>query len=167
MNEKPVRDIIGYADEEIEISLASTADYRVVGELTWALIYELSPEWVEGHSKAEYADTAHALLSAGDSFWSFIAKYKNSCVAILNLNQCASIYAGGKFGEITEFYIKPEFRSNGIGSKLISSAKEFGVERQWPILEVGAPSRNDWPGTTKFYLSNGFSEIGPRLEAVL
>ena len=152
---------------KIEVSLALASDYEAVGELTWDLIYELSPEWVEGHSKSEYVDTAITLLSTSNSFWSLVAKYKGTCVAILNLNQCSSIYAGGEFGEITEFYINPKYRSKGIGSKLIILAKNFGIEKGWPILEVGAPSLNDWPRTTKFYLRNGFSEIGPRLEAVL
>ncbi len=152
---------------EIEISLASTSDYEAVGELTWDLIYELSPIWVEGHPKSKYSNTAVNLLSTSNSFWSFIAKFNNTCIAMLNLNECSSIYAGGKFGEITEFYIKPEYRSSGIGGKLISHAKKFGIERKWPIIEVGAPSLEDWPRTIEFYRRNGFTEIGPRLEAVL
>ncbi len=47
---------------------------------------------------------------------------------MINLNECSAIYAGGKFGEITEFYVKPEFRSQDIGASLISRAKDFARE---------------------------------------
>ena len=71
---------------------------------------------------------------------------------------------GSKFGEITELYIKPEFRSKRIGEELISQAKRFARERGWNALEVGAPDLPRSQRTVNFYLRNGFSEIGPRLE---
>lgn len=152
---------------DIKISLAQPLDYEMVGKLTWKLLYELSPEWTSQHAEAEFVATSKALLSAGDCFWALVAKLQDEVVANINLNQCASIYSGGSFGEITEFYIRPEYRSKGIGTALVKAAKDFGVKKGWPILEVGAPPIETWPRTINFYVENGFSQIGPRLEITL
>ena len=152
---------------DINISPAQPSDYEMVGKLTWALLYELSPEWTSQHSEAEFIATSKALLSTEDCFWAFIAKFEDEIVATINLNQCAAIYSGGPFGEITEFYIKPDYRSRGIGAALIKAAKNFATEKGWPVLEVGAPPIDSSPRTINFYLENGFSQIGPRLEITL
>ena len=150
--------------KDISIILAEPSDFEMVGALTWDLLYELSPEWTSRHPKSEFISTSKQLLSSGDRFWAFVAKLDNEVIATLNLNQCAAIYSGGSFGEITEFYIKPEHRSKGIGTALIIAAKSFGSEKGWSVLEVGAPEPETWQRTIDFYLENGFSHIGPRLE---
>ena len=80
------------------------------------------------------------------------------------LIECAAIYAGGRFGEISEFYVVPDFRSKGVGALMIEVAVAFGHERGWPHIAVGAPSVPIWQRTVDFYLSCGFDEVGPRLE---
>ena len=109
-------------------------------------------------------NAAAELLAPGSGVWSFLAMSDDEVVGMINLNECAAIYAGGKFGEITELYIKPKFRSKNIGVKLISKAKDFAREKAWKVLEVGAPDVPRCQRTVNFYLNNGFSEIGPRLE---
>lgn len=152
-------------NKDFTIRTATPADYDAVGALTWDLLYELSPEWVAEHNKESYVETSRSLLSKGKNFWALVAEFNDEVIATLNINECAAIYAGGAFGEISEFYIKPEFRSKGIGAKLIEAAKLFSADKGWPILEVGAPSPDEWQRTIDFYLKNGFSAIGPRLEA--
>lgn len=149
---------------DFTIRTATPADYDAVGALTWDLIYELSPEWVAERSKESFVETSRTLLSDGKNFWALIAEFNDEIIATLNINECAAIYAGGAFGEISEFYIKPEFRSKGIGARLIESAKLFCVDKGWTLIEVGAPSAKDWQRTIDFYLQNGFTTIGPRLE---
>ena len=151
-------------NKDFTIRIANPGDYDAVGMLTWDLIHELSPEWTAERSKESFVETARSLLSAGSSFWAFVAEFNDEIIAILNINQCAAIYAGGAFGEITEFYIKPDFRSKGIGANLIDSAKSFSADKGWTLLEVGAPSPDGWQRTIDFYLKSGFSAIGPRLE---
>ncbi len=151
-------------NKDFTIRTATPADYDAVGALTWDLLYELSPEWTAEHSKESFVETSNSLLSEGNNFWALVAESNDEIIATLNINQCAAIYAGGVFGEITELYIKPEFRSQGIGVRLIESAKEFSSDKGWSILEVGAPSPEEWQRTIDFYIKNGFSMIGPRLE---
>lgn len=150
-----------------KIRTATPADYEAVGLLTWDLLYELSADWVAEHSKESFVETSKRLLSEGINFWALVVEFDDEIIATLNINQCAAIYAGGAFGEISEFYIKPEFRSKGVGARLIEAAKAFGADKGWPILEVGAPSADDWQRTIDFYLKNGFTLIGPRLEIII
>lgn len=88
-------------------------------------------------------------------------------VGVLTLNECASISAGGKFGEITEMYVQSAFRSQGIGASLIRAALEFGRLREWTRLEVGAPPDPPWARSSAFHRRNGFKDWGPRLKLSL
>lgn len=88
-------------------------------------------------------------------------------MGLLMLNECAAIYAGGRFGEISELYVEPEFRSDGVAAKLIEDAVRLGQGRNWNRLEVGAPDQPVWKRTFDFYLRNGFAEVGPRLRKLI
>ena len=61
----------------------------------------------------------------------------------------------------------PDGRSKNVGARLIETAAAFGRKREWPIIEVGAPSVPAWQRTVDFYLKHGFEEIGPRLQLTL
>ncbi len=41
----------------------------------------------------------------------------------------AALYADGAFGAIPEFYVRPEFRSKGIGRMLLESARKYGISK--------------------------------------
>jgi GNAT superfamily N-acetyltransferase len=61
----------------------------------------------------------------------------------------------------------PDFRSAGVGARLIEASIAFGRERGWPNIEVGAPSPPTWQRTVDFYRRHGFEEVGPRLDLTL
>jgi GNAT superfamily N-acetyltransferase len=83
---------------------------------------------------------------------------------IITLSEGLSIYAGGKFGVIREFYVIPEIRSTGVGKELLERAKEFGKKNGWNRIEVTLPDKVKWPRTFNFYIREGFKEIGPRFK---
>jgi len=85
----------------------------------------------------------------------------------MTLNECAAIYAGGKFGEISELYVRPDMRSQGVAQQLLDHAQQEARARGWKRIEVGAPSQPDWHRTLNFYLRNGFDEVGPRLRRLV
>jgi GNAT superfamily N-acetyltransferase len=149
---------------DIKIVMASPADSELVGELIHSLLMEFFAEQSHLFPIEKMKKAAAELLTPGSGVWSFLAMHGDEVVGMINLNECAAIYAGGKFGEITELYIKPDFRSKKIGEQLIAQARDFARERGWRILEVGAPDVPRCQRTVNFYLNNGFSEIGPRLE---
>lgn len=69
-----------------------------------------------------------------------------------------SIFELQKVGEIHEIFVLPQYRRMGIGSKLLSSALGYAVQRGRTLAEL-------WVGETNseaknFYIKNGFKEAG-------
>lgn len=125
----------------------------------------LIAELVPGHQPdlTMMTETARVLLS-GPIVTGLAAFDAGEAVGVLMLNECAAIYAGGRFGEITELYVLPDHRSRGVARQLVAAAREVGRERGWRRLEVGAPDQPRWARTTAFYEREGFAEVGPRLK---
>jgi len=147
-------------ESEFLVKQAAPTDFERVGQLTFELLNELFPEL--GYQRDACIATAKILLASEAGVWSFIATQSDERdIGIVMLNECSAIYAGGQFGEISELYVAPDYRSIGVGARLIAAAAEFGRKRGWPDLEVGAPSVPVGQRTVDFYLRNGFDEVGP------
>jgi GNAT superfamily N-acetyltransferase len=153
---------------KISVRQATVADVDVVATLVHLLLVEITSE-DETPPAVERVHTAtKALLADDTSVWAFLAESDaGEAIGVLTLNECASIYAGGRFGEISELYVTPGSRSKGVGPKLLAAAKEFGNRMGWRRLEVGAPDVPKWKRTAAFYRRNGFDEVGPRLRILL
>jgi len=148
----------------IEIMRPATVDdAAAVAEMVGALLTELRglETMVD---LAPLLDAARDLLDGAHGYWAWLALDETGApAAVLTLNECAAVYAGGRFGEICELYVRPDQRSTDIGRRLLDQAAEFGRQRSWSQLEVGAPSLPRWERTVAFYKRNGFTEVGPRL----
>ena len=156
------------AVNEIIVERARPDEYETVGMLVNTLLIELFPDDDAYREPGKHISAAKYLLESGDSVWALVAKTKSSeIVGILTLNECAAIYAGGSFGEISELYVDSSQRSSGVGAKLIDAAKQFGIQKGWPEIEVGAPPQPEWKRTVDFYMSRGFVYSGPRLYLTL
>jgi GNAT superfamily N-acetyltransferase len=83
---------------------------------------------------------------------------------IITLSEGISIYACGKFGVIREFYIMPEMRSKGLGKALLEKAKKFGRSKGWRRIEATPPDKMKWRRAYKFYVREGFREIGTKVK---
>ncbi len=150
---------------EISIRRAGPEDSTIVGGLVYSLIGEIVPGYTGIKPERSYSDAAAALLADHTGVWAFIASAGTGRhVGVITLNECAAVYAGGLFGEISELYVASDFRSAGVGAMLIDTAIEFGKKRRWSVLEVGAPDVPRWQKTVDFYLSRGFEVVGPRLD---
>lgn len=154
----------------IETYEASADDSDTVGALAYALVSELAPS--AEISLETYRHTAATLLGGDALYWALLARDKEAGpqaapLGLVTLNHCASIYAGGSFGEIAELYVQPEQRSRGVAARLLEAARAFGRDRGWSRLEVGAPDLPRWQRTVDFYLKEGFTEVGPRLKLFL
>ncbi len=154
--------------DDIEIVEAQAGDAETVSRLVHALLVELFPEHSEAFDADRLRRTAETLLAEDAGVWGLIARTGNGQpVGVLMLNECASIYAGGRFGEISELYVAPAYRSTGAGARLVDAASEFAKSRAWSLIEVGAPDVPRWQRTVDFYLGYGFEEVGPRLSLKL
>jgi ribosomal protein S18 acetylase RimI-like enzyme len=151
---------------DIEIVKVSNDDFQDVAELVKSLLVELEPSAKEKIENIALNDIAKDLLTKS-KIWAFLAKKDNMNIGLVTLHECAAIYAGGLFGEISELYVKPEFRSLKIGELLLSSAIEYGKMRGWKRLEVGSPPLIESPRTFKFYEKQGFQFTGSRLRFLI
>ena len=151
---------------DVVVRRGEPEEFERVGHLIYELMTELYPGAV--YQRNAYVDAARTLLTGSEGVWSYLAMTSaGRDVGVVTLNECAAIYSGGRFGEISEFYVVPDFRSKGVGALLIEAAISFGRERGWPNIEVGAPSVPTWQRTVDFYLRHGFEEVGPRLDLTL
>jgi len=87
---------------DIKIVAASLTDFEQVAGLVRALLVELDPS---GADKVEkMAQQLAQELLATNAILAFLAKSGDEYVGVITLHQCAAIYAGGIFGEISELY---------------------------------------------------------------
>ncbi|AZV78091.1 GNAT family N-acetyltransferase [Parasedimentitalea marina] len=105
-------------------------------------------------------------MQSGDAI-GLLAQWGETPVGVMMLNPCAAIYAGGRFGEISELFVLPEWRSKGVAAELLKAATTLGAKMGWKRLEVGAPNQPEWSRTLDFYCDNGFDEVGPRLRRLI
>ena len=156
------------AEGAITVRQATIDDQGAVASLVRDLLFELSPAYLETLDFEAMKRATRELLADGQGLWAFLATTaEREDVGVATLNECAAIYALGRFGEICELYVKPAYRSSRVGAKLIDATADFGCKREWRVIEVGAPDVPKWRRTVDFYLRYGFTEIGPRLELKL
>lgn len=93
----------------------------------------------------------------------FVARSgSESPAGFIALYESYALYAEGAFGSIPELYVRPENRTNGLGLRLLSQAKSFGVSRGWTRLEVTTPPLPQFDRTLAFYEREGFTITGGR-----
>ncbi|KAA0920609.1 GNAT family N-acetyltransferase [Aquicoccus porphyridii] len=148
----------------ISVRLAEGEDAATVAVLVHALLDELSGG--KAPTVEEITERAKAVLSE-TGVVAVIACADDAPIGVMTLNECSAIYAGGKFGEISELYVRPEARSKGIAQQLLDRAQQEARARGWKRIEVGAPGQPEWHRTLNFYLRNGFEEVGPRLRRLV
>ncbi|MEP5327115.1 MAG: GNAT family N-acetyltransferase [Paracoccaceae bacterium] len=148
----------------IEITSLTKADAPTVAEFVYLLIDEFAPG--AGPDRRAMTAIAQEVLPL-ESVSGFLAKIDSTPVGVMLINECAAIYAGGKFGEISELYVRPEYRSKGVAAPLLDAAGRHAEDSGWKRLEVGAPNQPAWERTLKFYLREGFEEVGPRLRKLI
>ena len=152
------------AGRTIRLVPVTTDTAAMAADLVHRLLDELSGG--RAPDLAELEATAGSLVGRG-AVSGAIALDDDTPVGVVMLTECAAIYAGGRFGEITELYVAPTHRSRGLGPRLIEEAVRLARSRGWRRLEVGAPDQAAWRRTLNFYVREGFVEVGPRLKLMI
>lgn len=151
---------------DIQIMEATAEDAVTVANLVQSLLTELEPEAAEEIVGMPLAQTAQALLATSD-IRAFLAWREGQPIGVITLHQCAALYAGGLFGEISELYVIPQARSADVGQLLLNAAADKGRALNWKRLEVGAPPPDKSPRTLRFYEQQGFECTGARLRRLI
>jgi GNAT superfamily N-acetyltransferase len=100
---------------------------------------------------------------AREEYFVFVARKKGgNAVGFVALYESHALYAEGTFGTIPELYVRPEYRSNHVGFRLMSEARSFGTSRGWKRLEVTTPPLPQFDKTLAFYEREGFAVTGGR-----
>ncbi len=152
--------------QQITIRQAQASDSALVAEQVTKLLLELAPETADEFAANPLERVTITLLQR-EKIVAFLAYKANAVVGVLTLHECASIYAGGIFGEISELYVAPDYRSLKIGDALISAAKEYASNNHWQRLEVSTPSADSSSRTAKFYEGQGFKVTGLRMRCLI
>lgn len=148
----------------VAIRLAGVDDADSVAELIGELLTEIMSTIGQRAFRYHAAETrarARQYLEQG-IYTVLVAREVQTDVDVGVVALCEShaLYAEGAFGIIPEFYVRPAFRSAGIGRMLIDEAKRAASNKGWKRLEVTTPPVPAFERTLDFYQDNGFTRSG-------
>ena len=146
------------------IAQAEASQAPVVADLVIKLLKEIGHEVLKNQSEEEIVNITRDMIEQGKVI-AFVAHNEDNLpVGVLTMHDCAAIYAGGLFGELSELYVEREYRSGTVGHGLLNTAAKYGRDNGWSRLEVGLPDASQWNRTYDFYKNCGFVETGPKLK---
>ena len=148
----------------IHIRRAKPYDAPIVAELVGELLQEIMAAIgtkAFGFSQVDTEARTRSWLTDG-SYTVLLAREEKTAVGLLALSESHALYAEGVFGTIPELYVRPEFRSRGVGGRLLAEAKQFARSRGWTRLEVTTPPLPQFDRALEFYQQQGFSISGGR-----
>ncbi|MDR2839166.1 MAG: GNAT family N-acetyltransferase [Azonexus sp.] len=98
-----------------------------------------------------------------EKYFVFVARdERGGLTGFITLYESYALYAEGAFGAIAELYVRPMYRANGLGRRLLDQARFFGISRDWTRLEVTTPPLPQFDRTLAFYEREGFAISGGR-----
>ena len=98
-----------------------------------------------------------------EKYFVFVAQSENAgSVGFIALYESYALYAEGAFGTIPELFVRPGYRSQNVGLRLVEQAKTFSNSRGWTRLEVTTPPLPQFDKTIAFYEREGFAITGGR-----
>lgn len=154
-----------FVAKQVEIERASRGDSKYVAEMVGELLNEIMGTVGVKAFNFSLDETASRLgdFLDCDKYFVFVASDKEEGpIGFATLYESYALYAEGAFGTIAEFYVRPAFRSSGVGGRLLAHVKAFGASRGWTRLEVTTPPLPQFDKTLAFYEREGFAITGGR-----
>jgi GNAT superfamily N-acetyltransferase len=147
-----------------QITQAQPEDAAAVATLVGELLREIMAAVDDKVFNFHYAETeARASSWLRDGLYSvLLARERGAPIGFLALYQSYALYAEGAYGTIPEFYVRPVYRSQGVGAALLEQARLFGQSCGWRRLEVTTPPLPQFDRALAFYQREGFSISGGR-----
>jgi GNAT superfamily N-acetyltransferase len=133
---------------------------KLVGELLWEIMEAIGSR-VFSFNESETDARLRAWIRDG-KYAVFLARQesKESLIGFVTLYESYALYAGGTFGTIPEFYVRPAYRSKGVGAVLLERVKDYGRTKRWSRLEATTPPLPQFERTFSFYRREGFHVSG-------
>lgn len=149
----------------IDIQRAAAADAADIASLVGELLQEIMTAIGSRVFNFALDETMQRLRDFVDreKYFVFVARDGDgNAIAFVALHECYALYAEGAFGTIPELYVRPDWRSRQVGTRLLEQARAFGRARGWTRLEVTTPPLPCFDRTLAFYEREGFAITGGR-----
>ncbi|HQU15675.1 MAG: GNAT family N-acetyltransferase [Chromatiales bacterium 21-64-14] len=151
---------------KIVIREARPEDMPTIAQMAGALMTEIMDAIGTRAFHFDLDETRERLtaLVAQGKYQVFVAHRAEGggAIGFVALCETWSLYAEGAFGIIPEFYVHPQHRGLGAGSRLADAARAYGSARGWTRLEVTTPPLPPFEATLRFYERMGFAITGGR-----
>jgi ribosomal protein S18 acetylase RimI-like enzyme len=166
------KDSLGVVDDELNMNI----NIRVAQSDDWKSIQKLNNEVFQNDKDndpdmdlncpfTEKSIKYYKNLANGTYGHCFIAEINSEAVGYVALSIKYFVHRKSKYVEVENIGVSPEYRSQGIGEKLMNQAGSWAKEQGAQRLYVEAFWGNNQ--AIKYYKNNGFVEIGVELEKVL
>ncbi len=146
------------------LARAQPHDSEAIATMVGELLHEIMALVHDKSFAFEYAETAgRACTRLKEGRYTVVlARVDAMPVGFLALSESYALYTAGVYGTIPEFYVRPMYRSQGIGAALLAEATQIGWQRGWIRLEVTTPPLPQFHRTLSFYQRNQFTISGGR-----
>jgi GNAT superfamily N-acetyltransferase len=141
------------------VQKASPEDAAEIAQQVGALLGEIMDATGQKAFNLKFEDARSRLsdfLRQGNYFVLVARMESGEISGFVTIYESFALYAEGAFGSIAELFVRPEYRSRGIGRHLCEAAKEFGAKRGWRRLEVTTLPLPEFNRTLGFYERQGF-----------
>ncbi|HII82936.1 MAG TPA: GNAT family N-acetyltransferase [Ferroplasma sp.] len=109
-------------------------------------------------NEKEISEKLTKIIEDKDDHINLVAEEGSKVIGMIMSDIVFRIYYDPKYeARIREFYVMPEFRSKGIGMKLIGKLKEIAAQRNIKMVTAEFPSLNLL--ASNFYKSIDFKEL--------
>ena len=152
-------------DNNFHIEKADVEDSCVLAVMVGELLDEIMSATGSHAFKFDLEETTARLkgfIEQGRYFVLIARDRAGAASGFVALYESYALYAEGVYGTIPELYVRPEFRSLGIGCRLVQGVKAYGAERGWKRIEVTTPPLPQFDRTLGFYERQGFAVSGGR-----
>jgi GNAT superfamily N-acetyltransferase len=140
----------------VHVRHATLEDCAVALELLRRFFQEegftTSPERMEAPLRELITDARSAVLLA----WEGAA-----AVGVATVTSSVGIEQGGRYAELEDLYVLPDWRGKGLAGQLIEEAKQWCRQQGFPLLEVVVTAESqEAHDLLGFYRARGFTPTG-------
>jgi GNAT superfamily N-acetyltransferase len=148
------------------IRVAERSDVEAVAAAVERLLVELGGrrpprQELESEIRAAVDDAAIGAL--------IVAEAEGRIVGVLSASWQRALHVPGRYATIQDLWTDPDWRSRGVGARLVDELADLCRAQEVARIEVGLPRESfDAIGATEaFYRRNGFEHLGPRMRRLL